>query len=147
MKVYRDFDSIAIDLLGGIKINQPNCMEIMEPKLVEYVVGESLILEFPVLEKFSNPGGGMQGGFISAAFDNVFGSFCFYETKGKPIATIDISTSYQRPIFIGDELIIKVEIKAMGKTIIHMTGEGRNKEGKLIATATTNFILLNSKSK
>lgn len=147
MRVYTDFDSIANDLLGGVKPSNPNCIEIMEPRLVEYIVGKSITIGFPVLEKFLNPVGGMQGGFITAAFDNVFGSFCFYETKGKPMATIDISTTYQRPIFMGDELIVTVWIKSMGKTIIHMWGEGRNKEGKLVATATTNFILLNNKNK
>lgn len=147
MKIYTDFNSITNDLFHGVEPVYPNCIKIMEPRLVEYVVGERLSMGFPILEKFLNPGGGMQGGFITGAFDNAFGSFCAYETKGKPIATIDISTTYQRPIFMGDELIITVWMKSMGKTIVHMWGEGRNKEGKLVATSTTNLILLDNKNK
>ncbi len=147
MKRYTDFESIIEDILGGIKPGTINCIDFMKPRLIEYIPGKSLTMAFPVLEEFLNPIRSMQGGFITATFDNTFGSICHYETKGQPMATIDISTTYQRPIFMGDELIITVWIKSMGKTVIHMVGEGRNKEGKLVATATTNFILLNNKNR
>ena len=46
---------------------------------------------------------------------------------------------------MGDKLIITVNIKSIGNTIVHMTGEAHNKEGKLIATSNTNIILIKDK--
>ena len=86
-----------------------------------------------------------QGGFITAAFDNTFGIFFIMESGGEALTTIDISTSYQRPIFLGDELIITVYIKQMGNTIVHMYGEAHNKENKLIATGNTNIMRIQNR--
>lgn len=130
-----------------LKTKHANCFEVMKPKIMEYVHKESLTIAFPVLEEYLNPDGRMQGGFITAAFDNTFGALCFYEVKDLALpATIDISTSYQRPIFMGDELIITVHIKSIGNTIVHMIGDARNREGKLVATSTTNIMLLKDDS-
>lgn len=120
-----------------------NCFQFMKPKIIDCVKDERLTIAFPVLEQYLNPSKSMQGGFITAAFDNAFGALCYYSVEGAKITTIDISTSYQRPIFSDDELIIKVYIKLKGKTIVHMTGEAYNKENKLIATANTNIMIIN----
>ncbi|MCY6485905.1 PaaI family thioesterase [Clostridium aestuarii] len=119
-----------------------NCLEIMEPRYIDFFRNERLTVAFPILEQFLNPLKCMQGGFITAAFDNAFGAFCCLHEDLIPATTIDISTSYQRPIFLGDELIITVYMKLKGKTIIHMTGEAYNKENKLIATSSTNLMRL-----
>ncbi|WP_052085860.1 PaaI family thioesterase [Clostridium sp. HMP27] len=142
-------DENGFEGLGKIlKTKHANCFEVMKPKIIQYTAKESLTIGFPVLEEYLNPDGRMQGGFITAAFDNTFGALCFYEVKDLALpATIDISTSYQRPIFMGDELIITVDIKSMGNTIVHMTGDARNREGKLVATSTTNIMLLKDDTK
>ncbi|EDS76276.1 PaaI family thioesterase [Clostridium massiliodielmoense] len=132
-----------LDNEGNLKV--ASCVSIMEPKIVEYKKGESLTLSFPVLEKYLNPLKCMQGGFITAAFDNAFGIFFIMESEGEALTTIDISTSYQRPIFLGDELIITVYIKQMGNTIVHMYGEANNKENKLIATGNTNIMRIQNR--
>lgn len=118
----------------------PNCFKFMQGRVIDYVVGESLTISFPVLEIYLNPAGTMQGGFITAAFDNVFGPLCYSLTRTTKTTTIDISTSYHRPILQGDELIITAAVKVLGKTKIHMTAEAYNRDKKLIATATTNYI-------
>lgn len=145
MQEYTSFQAIDKEIEKFLNEVTTNCFSIMKPKFVEYVEGKSLTIAFPVLEQYLNPAQRMQGGFITAAFDNVFGGLCVYETKGELIATIDISTNFERPIFLGDDLIVKVEIKSMGNTIIHLWGEARNKAGKLIATSTTNIIRMKNK--
>lgn len=147
MEICKETNIAAETLNKELEEAAPMCLAIMKPRLVEYIEGERLVMAFPVLDWELNPRGGMQGGFITAAFDNVFGAMCVYETKEREIATVDISTSYQRPIFKGDELIITVWIKSKGRTLVHLYAEGHNKEGKLIATSNTNFIILNNKNK
>ncbi|KOA19017.1 thioesterase superfamily protein [Clostridium homopropionicum DSM 5847] len=147
MKEQIDLEAIKKELYNQIKARKANCFHSMDPRFIDYIPGKSLTIGFPVKETYLNPARGMQGGLITAAFDNVFGALCHFESKEEAIATIDISTTYQRPITMGDELIVNVGIKSMGKTIVHMCGEAYNKEGKLVATSTTNFILLKNKNK
>jgi len=119
----------------------PNCFNFMQGQIIEFS-GERLTIAFPVLESYLNPGGSMQGGFITAAFDNVFGPLCQAATRTKATTTVDLYTNYHRPIFAGDELIVTASIIVKGKTKIHMTAEAYNRENKLIATASTNYMYL-----
>ena len=120
----------------------PNCFTFMQGRMIEFSKNESLSIAFPVHESYLNPAGSMQGGFITAAFDNVFGPLCQGITGTKATTTVDLYTNYHRPIFVGDELIITATVMVKGKTKIHMTAEAYNKENKLIATASTNYIFL-----
>ena len=119
-----------------------NCVVLMEREFIEYVVGESATYAYPVLEIFSNPRKAMQGGFIAAAFDNTFGGLVYLATKHIEMATIDLSVNYHKPIFENDQLTITAYLKSPGKTIIHLIGEAFNSKKELIATATTNILLL-----
>jgi acyl-coenzyme A thioesterase PaaI-like protein len=123
-------------------LSSTNCLRLMEPNFIEYVVGQSLVYSFPVLEMFANPRKSMQGGFIAAAFDNVFGALVGFVTNKIEMASVDISVNYIRPIFVNDILTIYAYIKSQGKSIVHLTGEAFNKENKLIATASINIMLL-----
>ncbi|CFX41896.1 HotDog domain [Syntrophomonas zehnderi OL-4] len=118
----------------------PHCFTFMQGRIIDYVAGQSLTVAFPVLPIYLNPARTMQGGFITAAFDNVFGPLCYSATGTPKTTTVDITTSYHRPISEGDELIITAMVKAQGKTKIHMAAEAYNRNKQLIATAATNYI-------
>ncbi len=121
----------------------PSCWSFMQPEFVEYVEGESLTIAFPVLEVYSNPRGSMQGGFMTAAFDNTFGSLLQMETHRRDMASIDIHMNFQRPIFVGDVLLVRACVKSIGQTLAHLYGEGVDKsQGRLIATAVSNLVLM-----
>jgi uncharacterized protein (TIGR00369 family) len=120
----------------------PNLFVFMQGRMIDFNGNERLTIAFPVLESYLNPGGSMQGGFITAAFDNVFGPLCQAVTGTKATTTVDLYTNYHRPIFAGDELVITASIIVKGKTKIHMTGAAYNQANQLIATASTNYIYL-----
>ena len=121
---------------------RPQCSVLLEQKTLEYLPGESLTVDYPVAEKFLNLAGSMQGGFIVAAFDNTFGQLCYLVTDKVPIATIDISTTFHRPIMKDDTLKILARVPSRGRSTISLRGESFNREGKLIASAMTNYMLL-----
>lgn len=124
-----------------LSMDVPNCLSVMEPTFVEYIPDEMLEINFPVLELYLNPLNVMQGGFISAAFDNAFGFLKDLVTKSKAV-TLDLSTSYHRPIYKDDNLTIKVYMKHRGNTIVSMYAESFNDDGKLIATSTSKMMIL-----
>jgi len=145
MQIYTDLESMIADGIIQGRAN-PNCVEIMQQQFVEYIVGQSLTCDYPVLEIYSNPRKAMQGGFISAAFDNTFGLLVYLATNRLDMATIDMDVNYHRPIFENDKLTVTVYIRSLGKTIIHLIGEAFNSDKQIIASATTNVTLLNDKS-
>src|SRR5690606_25258907 len=53
----------------------PPCLLDMQGEVVEYEDGRALTMRFPVLPRYRNPLGNMQGGFIVAALDNTIGPF------------------------------------------------------------------------
>lgn len=119
----------------------PNCFQTMQAEVIDYELSESLTIAFPVLDAYLNPNRSMQGGFIVAAFDNVFGPLSNMVSQ-KPTTTINLETSFQRPIFAGDQLKITARVCHRGRTAVHMAGEAYNQAGKLIATASTNYLIL-----
>jgi len=138
---YSDWESIQKKLAQPRVI--PSCWSFMQPEFIEYAEGESLTLAFPVLEVYSNPRGTMQGGFMSAAFDNTFGALLQMETMRRDIASIDLHVSYQRPIFVGDVLVVRAQVKSVGQTLAHLYAEGFDQsQGRLIATAVSNLVLI-----
>ncbi len=142
-KIYTDMQALVAD--GFVKEgDRAQCTQVMQQEIVEYVVGESLTCAYPVLEIYSNPRRAMQGGFIAAAFDNTFGALVYFTTKRLDMATIDMDINYHKPIYENDELSVKVEIKSLGKSIVHLLGEAYDSQKNLVATATTNIYLFNN---
>lgn len=119
------------------------CAKLMQPKFVEYIENESITYDFPVMDIYLNPWKCMQGGFISAAFDNAFGALTILETGKFEITSLDLNVSYHRPIFAEDTLTVKVYLKSKGKSIISLWGESFDSSKRLIATATSKIIILN----
>lgn len=119
----------------------PACMSSMQVRVVDYDPEKAITIAVPVMESYLNPAGTMQGGFISAAFDNAFGPLCFLATGTPHTAALNIITNYHRPIFLEEELVIKARVTSKGRTIIHMEAEGYNQYEKLVATATTSYII------
>lgn len=141
---YTDLQSMIDDGIveEHIMRKSANCLDLMEPEFIEYVVGESVTLAYLVKDSYLNLRESMQGGLIAAAFDNAFGFLIYLVTKKIQVVGIDLCVSYHRPIFEKDKLIVTIYLKFKGKNIVHLIGEAYNEEKKLIATATSNLMLL-----
>lgn len=135
-----------MEFINANSLPKPNCSGFVKGDFVEYNPGKSLTLAFPVLEDYLNPAQTMQGGIITAAFDNVFGPFCFLVSQTNSTAAIDINTTYHRPIIAGDVLTVTVNLIARGRTFIHMAGEAYDSRNKLIATCNTKYMVLDRSS-
>jgi uncharacterized protein (TIGR00369 family) len=113
----------------------------MNAEIIEYVKNKSITVIFPVRTNQTNPMGFMQGGYIAAAFDNAFGPLSYLVAK-KPVTTIDMNVQYIRGVANNQTVTVKASIEARGHTTIHMIGEMKTDKGKLLATATTNLLIL-----
>lgn len=130
------------DEVGKLLGKEPNCFSLMKGRIREYEPGKSLTVSFVVQEEYLNPALSMQGGFITGAFDNVFGPLCQLATGTMTATAIDINTSYHRPVFSGEEFTVCAKVKNLGRTKIHMLADAFDAKGKLIATATSTYLQL-----
>ena len=119
----------------------PPCFNSMRGEFLDYESRKSLKVSFPVSGDSLNPQAKMQGGFITAAFDNVFGPLSYLAARS-PCTTLDIHTQFIRSIDEGDKLVITARVVARGLNTIYMTADAVNSTSKLIATSNTNLLVV-----
>ena len=120
----------------------PKIFRDMEGRFVAYEKGKSLTAAFPVLERYEGPSGVMQGGMISAAFDNVYGPFSYLLTSSYCI-TVNLNTSFVRPITRQEgEILVEVTLVDRTKQFLLLDGTARNPQGKLIAQSTSQWFVV-----
>lgn len=127
---------------GGRKITvPPPIFTAMKAEILGYEKGKSITVAFPVEEYQTNPMGVMQGGVIAAAFDNAFGPLSYLVAK-KPTTTIDMNIQYIRGVATGQKVVVSATVEAKGFSTIHMIAKMETEKGKLLATASTNLLIL-----
>ncbi|MBM6830077.1 PaaI family thioesterase [Anaerotignum lactatifermentans] len=121
----------------------------MKPSFVscDFLAGES-VMSFQVLDWELNPQQMIHGGITSTGFDTSLGMLCHYYASPNILTTVNLSTSFLRPIRLGDTMFFHSKIKSFGRSLVTMDGEVYLKSsGKLAATATGTFKILHYKTK
>lgn len=112
----------------------PPCLLDMQADPVAFEEGQSLSIRFPVLDRYRNPLGHMQGGFLAAALDNTIGPFSYLIAP--PSVTTQLNISYLRPIDARQDSILCVaRLTARTRRQLHIAGEVRDAEGKIAVLA------------
>ncbi len=102
---------------------------------------------FTADERFLNPGGTVQGGFLAAMLDDTQGPALFGHTHGEAYApTIDFNISFVKAARPG-EFIGKGRVVSLGKTIAFTEAELFDEAGDMVARATfTNRVMRGDKA-
>ncbi|MGH8060530.1 MAG: PaaI family thioesterase [Pseudoxanthomonas sp.] len=115
----------------GLQI-PPACLLDMQGEPLKYEEGVSLAVRFPVLPRYANPLGHMQGGYIVAALDNTLGPFSYLIAP--PSVTSSLNTQYLRPVTPETNFITCVaRLTERTRATLYLAGEARNPEGKIVA--------------
>ena len=86
---------------GDLRLPPPVLAE-MEAEVRDYRpggddgIGAALVVRFPVLERYQNPMGVMQGGMIAAAVDNAVGPLSYLSAP--PSVTAQLTMTYLAPV-------------------------------------------------
>jgi acyl-coenzyme A thioesterase PaaI-like protein len=124
----------------------PRSNKAMGTEYVEMTAGQTLTAKFKFNPSYTNPLKMLQGGFICAAMDEVFGPLTYMAAQ-RPSVTIEMSTSFVRPFTSKDEeMIIKAVVTSKSKSLLLLSAEARTADGKLIATATNHTIILSDEN-
>ncbi len=129
---------------GKLRI-PPASFTSMGASFVHYEPNRTLLISIPVREDFANPMGFMQGGLLTAAFDNAFGPLS-YLVAGKPAVSLDIHTNYIRGISIRDTLFVEARVIARGFRTIFLEAEAVNSRDKQIAKASSQLLIISDGS-
>ena len=126
------FESPASRLLGW------KCLE------VDSESGK-ITTQFEAKEDFINPGGAIQGGFLSAMLDNTLSPAIYSNVEpGRYPTTLDMNVSYIQAAGTGT-LIGHGRVVRRGKLIAFLAGELQTPAGELIATATATARIIDLK--
>jgi uncharacterized protein (TIGR00369 family) len=102
----------------------------------------SMEAEFRATRQFLNAGGAVQGGIITAMLDDTMSYAGAVYLKGThALPTLEIKTSFMRPAFIGS-LFGTGKLVHRGRDFVFLEGSLRDKDAKLIATATASARMI-----
>lgn len=122
------------DKLDDYQIPPPVFVD-MQGEFVNFDAEEGyLVTRFPVLERFCNPFGTMQGGMLAAAIDNTFGPLSMLVAP--PNVTRRMEITYNRSVLpeMGHITIEAQFVNADGNKL-HFSARVRDPQGNLLARA------------
>lgn len=120
------------------RIAMPPAATLLGWHLLDARPGEGWIrIGFEGKPEFCNPAGFVQGGILAAMLDDTMGPAVFVMTEGRLYtATVTMTVNFLAPAKPGP-IAGEATVTQLGKTIAFVEGRLTDKEGTLLATATS----------
>lgn len=116
-------------------------LQVLEPEFISYTDDEVLTVRIPVKKWMGNGLRVVQGGVMSYMFDAVVGPMAFAYSETDLSGTIDLSTSYLRPVLPTDPYVTIVSrVRSNTRRMVYIEAELYDCRGKLCTTAVTNIM-------
>jgi uncharacterized protein (TIGR00369 family) len=138
----------TIELFRGFPVPPGVTLELPPPSVQTlniryeaYVPATSLSATVAAAKPYGNAVGLLQGGIIAAMFDDVIGPLS-YLTARLPTTSLDLTTHFLRPVFVGETVKLKAVVRKAGRTAIYVAAEAHNGGDKLVATAMSTLHVL-----
>ncbi|MBN2152082.1 MAG: PaaI family thioesterase [Candidatus Lokiarchaeota archaeon] len=109
-------------------------------KIVAAGRGE-VTVEHVVRPEMANPTGLLHGGMMCAMLDDVIGMTSATLGHKGFLLSIDMNVNYLGKVKVGEALIARGRIAREGRTIVNATAELADRDGHLVATASSNLLL------
>ncbi len=139
LKSFKD----AAKLQTGIELQLPPPSQVeLQVEYLEVIPSQKMVAKVPFQKRFTNPIYTYQGGFLSAALDDVFGPLAYVSAE-RPCTTLSLNTTFLRAFTekMG-HVIVTATILNKTKNFIFMRGEVTSSEGVLIAHAESHVAFL-----
>ncbi len=94
-------------------------------------------------ERFANPVGTVQGGFLAAFADSAMGAASVTWAKDRKVfsANAELKISFFRPARVGSTLTCTAQVVAGGKLAAFVEAEVVDDEGRKVARASSTYLL------
>jgi len=133
------------DLIKSGKAPTPQCALTLGSEITHYCPEKmEITCEFDGKEVFTNPSGGIQGGFLCAMLDDAMApALVFGLPVGHYAPTLELRTQFVRPAKVG-KITGHGRVVSKGKKIAFLEGE-LVQDGKLIAKGSATAMLVEPK--
>ncbi|MEI8126374.1 MAG: PaaI family thioesterase [Actinomycetota bacterium] len=121
----------------------PNCDLTLGLRCLDKSVPGTTTWEMRADERFANPGGVIQGGFLTAMLDSSMGASAVTSLEGRRarVANAEVKVSFLRSAKVGSTLTCVATAIEAGSTVIFVEGRIRDQDDRLIATASSTYIV------
>ncbi len=121
----------------------PNCDLTLGLVCVDKSVPGTTVWRMRVDERFLNPAGVVQGGFISAMLDSAMGASAVSSLGARKalVANTEMKVSFLRPASPGDELTCTAQVLKSGSVIMFLEAKVFNQDQKIVATASSSYLI------
>ncbi len=112
-----------------------------KPEFVDYTEDGRFTMKYTIKHAHCNGYHLLQGGLLTAYFDDNFGLFVYVAGEQSPFSTINMTVNFHKAAVEADQYIyVTTWVTSSGKRIVSMAGEARTAEGKLLATSQCNMM-------
>ena len=126
---------------GDIDTFKPELLEYLPGEDREKAKGETVVVRFRPDRWMLNGLEYVQGGILASMMDCVCGPMSDVVSNGHSAGTLDMLTTYFRPITMkDDEIIVRVCLTENSKRVMHFELKLFNSKGKLAVEAVTNIM-------
>ena len=121
----------------------PNCDLTLGLTCVEKGADATTTWRMRVDERFLNPAGIVQGGFLSAMMDSAMGASAVLSVKDRKVyvANTEMKSSFLRPVRDGEVLTCTANVLKPGNVVAFLQAHVRDDLGNLVATASSTYLI------
>ena len=119
----------------------PNCDLTLGLTRVSHEEGGESVWRARVDERFANPAGLVQGGFLAAIADSAMGAAAVGAAPGRVfVANTDLRISLLRAVRPGDEITCVARVVRVGRQVTFVEARCSDAAGHLVATASSTYL-------
>jgi uncharacterized protein (TIGR00369 family) len=121
----------------------PNCDLTLGLTCVEKGPDATTVWRMRVDERFLNPAGIVQGGFLSAMMDSAMGASAVLSVKDRKVyvANTEMKSSFLRPARNGDVLTCTASVLKPGTVVAFLQARILDERGNLVSTASSTYLI------
>ena len=125
----------------------PNCDLTLGLTCVDKSVPGTTIWQMKVDDRFLNPAGIVQGGFLSAMMDSAMGASAVSVLNGRKatVANTEMKSSFLRSASIGDVLTCTATVLKPGSVVSFVAARIVDSHDRVIATASSTYLIKDRK--
>lgn len=126
---------------GSLQV-PPNCDLTLGVRCLDKSTPGRSVWQMPADERFENPAGLIQGGFLAALADSSMGAAAvtFAEGRRVSVANAEMKVSFVAPVRRGATLTCEAVVVAGGGRTAFVEASITDEEGRLVARATSTYL-------
>jgi len=122
----------------------PNCELTLGMRCLDKSVPGRTVWQMRADERFANPAGIVQGGFVGAMADSAMGSatITYARDAGRRVVSsnVEMKTSFLAPVRVGATLVCTATVVSGGSRVAFAEAEVVDERGTVVARASSTYL-------